>query len=126
MPVTWSGAASTARADHARTRSGSTTARDATDSRARYHCDFSDDVEQYACVRSGGVLAANESVTVELLHHGAVKLHYPMVGESDDGDHIVVEGPYAEPEAREVFSTMIRSVDPLLNAAPDGFQGLLR
>jgi hypothetical protein len=41
-------------------------------------------------------------VTVELVHAGEVKLSYSMMVESDDGDHIVVEGPYSEPQARDL------------------------
>ena len=53
-------------------------------------------------VEPDGVLAAQEQVTVELVHDGRVKLQYPMVVESDDGEHIVVEGPYSEPEPRDL------------------------
>lgn len=53
-------------------------------------------------VAAGELLRTPETVTVELLHAGQVKLRYPMTVESDDGDHVVVEGPYSEPQARDL------------------------
>jgi hypothetical protein len=49
-----------------------------------------------------GALPAGASVTVHLTRHGDARLTYPMTVVADDGDHLVVEGPMAEPHARDL------------------------
>jgi hypothetical protein len=52
---------------------------------------------------TGAILAAADRVVVRLVKLGGTDdYEYPMVVLADDGTHIVVRGPWAEPEARRV------------------------
>src|SRR5690242_18623350 len=53
-------------------------------------------------IEPDGLLLSDDQVTVELVHGDVVKLRYPMTVERDDGDHLVVEGPYSERQTREL------------------------
>jgi protein associated with RNAse G/E len=50
-------------------------------------------------------------VVVELIRDGKVKLSYAMTVESDDGDHVVVEGQYAEPVDRDLGYVTLQTTD---------------
>ena len=51
------------------------------------------------------ILAPGDAVTVRLEHGDRLKLTYAMTVIEDDGDHIVVEGPYAERRDRDLGYT---------------------
>jgi hypothetical protein len=48
------------------------------------------------------VLASGDAVRVRLVKPAKAHVEYPVVVIADDGNHLVVEGPWAEPEARDI------------------------
>jgi len=48
------------------------------------------------------VLALGDEVTVRLVKISTQQVEYPVTVVSDDGTHLVVRGPWAEPAARDV------------------------
>jgi hypothetical protein len=48
------------------------------------------------------VLRAGDRVKVRLIKHDKPDVEYSAVVLGDDGNHVVVQGPWAEPEARDI------------------------